>query len=111
MVESAQRNIPWFLLGKFIIILVNIILHLLHDPFGLASSAQRKDGHQHPGVSDSVSFLLWKMVILHLQEKHTWKVTAYKLSVMLATAFLIIVTPFHVCKTAGLFLPNAVPPI
>lgn len=64
MVESAQRNIPWFLLGKFIIILVNIILHLLHDPFGLASSAQRKDGHQHPGVSVS-KYLAQQMWLNH----------------------------------------------
>ncbi|KAB0389349.1 hypothetical protein E2I00_002735, partial [Balaenoptera physalus] len=56
----------------------------------------------------NVFSLGWKMVILHLQDKHTRKVKLYKLCVTLAIASQVIGAALHVQKMAGPPLLNAV---
>lgn len=60
------------------------------------------------GFQGSAFSLGWKMVIRHLQDRHTRKVTLYKLSVIQATAFYIIRAASDVHKVAGPLLLNAV---
>lgn len=61
------------------------------------------------GPQDCVSFLLWKMVILNLQDKYIWKEILYKLFATQDTAFKTRRTIFHVWNGVGLLLPNAGP--
>lgn len=56
---------------------------------------------------ECVSFPLWKMVILSLQEKYTCKVTPCELSVMEAMDFKMVGIALCAQKEAGLLLPNA----
>ncbi|KAF3823368.1 hypothetical protein GH733_010804, partial [Mirounga leonina] len=65
-------------------------------------------GRMVTNTKGSAFSLGWKMVIQHLQDRHTRKVTPYKLFVIRATAFYTIRAASNAQKVAGPLLLNAV---